>query len=239
MADPAAARASAPPKRWRSAPPATRRCWRSWRSNGTASRSTRGPVVVTGAAGGVGSMAVALLSRLGYQVVAVTGQVDAARLPDGARCRRDHRPRRTAGHAEAARQGTLGRRHRRGRRHDPRQRPVDDHGRRRGRRLRQRRGLRAATSVAPFILRGVSLLGIEFGPRAATARRIEAWDRLARDLDRDKLAAMTTTMPWSGIVNAAQRHRRRQGARPAGGGDRLRDRLRFPQTIVTLPVAMS
>ena len=47
------------------------------------------------------------------------------------------------------------------------------------------------TSVAPFILRGVALLGID-SVMAPKALRLEAWHRLARDLDHDKLAAMTT-----------------------------------------------
>ncbi|MBN9009662.1 MAG: oxidoreductase, partial [Rhizobiales bacterium] len=58
------------------------------------------------------------------------------------------------------------------------------------------------TSVAPFILRGISLLGID-SVRQPKAVRIAAWDRLAKDLDPKKLAAMTTRIPFSGIVNAA------------------------------------
>jgi acrylyl-CoA reductase (NADPH) len=48
--------------------------------------------------------------------------------------------------------------------------------------------------VAPFILRGVTLAGIDsvMAPKAA---RVEAWERLARDLDRTRLAAMTATRP--------------------------------------------
>ena len=63
-------------------------------------------------------------------------------------------------------------------------------------------GMELPTSVAPFILRGVSLLGID-SVRQPKAVRIEAWDRLAKQLDRTKLAAMTTRLPFSGIVNAA------------------------------------
>jgi acrylyl-CoA reductase (NADPH) len=63
-------------------------------------------------------------------------------------------------------------------------------------------GFELATSVAPFILRGVALLGIE-SSHAAPERRLAAWRRLARDIDREKLAGMTTAMPWSGLVNAA------------------------------------
>ena len=63
-------------------------------------------------------------------------------------------------------------------------------------------GFELATSVAPFILRGVSLLGIE-SVRAPKAQRLAAWKRLARDLDRAKLAAMTTLMGFDAIPNAA------------------------------------
>jgi acrylyl-CoA reductase (NADPH) len=45
-------------------------------------------------------------------------------------------------------------------------------------------------SVAPFILRGVKLIGIN-SVTASLARRLEAWERIARDLDRRKLAALT------------------------------------------------
>jgi acrylyl-CoA reductase (NADPH) len=50
------------------------------------------------------------------------------------------------------------------------------------------------TSVAPFILRGVTLAGVD-SAMAPKAARIEAWERLTRDLDRDKLKAMTETRP--------------------------------------------
>jgi acrylyl-CoA reductase (NADPH) len=55
-------------------------------------------------------------------------------------------------------------------------------------------GMDLATSVAPFILRAVTLAGID-SVMAPKARRIEAWNRLARDLDRKLLAAMTVTRP--------------------------------------------
>jgi acrylyl-CoA reductase (NADPH) len=59
------------------------------------------------------------------------------------------------------------------------------------------------TSVAPFILRGVSLRGIEsvYAPRE---RRLRAWSRLARDLDRDKLAQMTRAIALGDAFQAAQ-----------------------------------
>src|SRR5262249_1690482 len=55
-------------------------------------------------------------------------------------------------------------------------------------------GMDLPGSVAPFILRGVTLAGID-SVMARKARRIEAWSRLARDLDRAKLDAMTVTRP--------------------------------------------
>jgi acrylyl-CoA reductase (NADPH) len=51
-----------------------------------------------------------------------------------------------------------------------------------------------ATSVAPFILRGVTLCGVD-SVMAPLAKRVEAWNRLARDLDIAKLDAMTVTRP--------------------------------------------
>ena len=63
LAGAAARRADARATPWRSAPRATPRCSRSWRSSATASTPDRGPVVVTGAAGGVGSVAISLLSQ--------------------------------------------------------------------------------------------------------------------------------------------------------------------------------
>jgi acrylyl-CoA reductase (NADPH) len=161
-----------------------------------------GPVIVTGASGGLGSMAVALLSRLGYQVVAVTGKahehdyllslgageiIDRAELSGPAKLLGKER---WAGGIDAVGGPVLanviamtmagG--------------AVAACG--------NVAGFELATSVAPFILRGVSLLGIE-SSHAAPEKRREAWARLARDIDRDKLVAMTTLMPWSGLLNAA------------------------------------
>jgi acrylyl-CoA reductase (NADPH) len=161
-----------------------------------------GPVVVTGASGGVGSMAVALLSRLGYQVVAVTGKererdylrsLGAGEIIDRAELKGTPKllgKERFAGAIDAVGGPVLAN--------------VLS--------MTMAGGAVAAcgnvagfelhTSVAPFILRGVSLVGIE-SSHAAPERRIAAWTRLARDIDRDKLAEMTTLMPWSGIINAA------------------------------------
>jgi len=162
-----------------------------------------GPVVVTGAAGGLGSMAVSLLSRLGYQVVAVTGRanehdylaglgageiIDRAELSPPAKLLGKER---WAGGVDVVGGNILANVLSMTRRHGA----VAACG--------NAGGMELPTSVAPFILRGVSLLGIDsvYQPKE---RRIEAWARLARELDRDKLVEMTTTIPFSGIVNAAR-----------------------------------
>ena len=58
-------------------------------------------------------------------------------------------------------------------------------------------------SVAPFILRGVALLGID-SVMAPKALRQEAWTRLARDLDRSKLASMTRTIKLDDVIEAGR-----------------------------------
>ena len=60
------------------------------------------------------------------------------------------------------------------------------------------------TTVAPFILRGVSLLGIDSVNCPMTVR-LEAWRRLAGELDRRKLAAMTQTIPFAEVFEAGRR----------------------------------
>jgi acrylyl-CoA reductase (NADPH) len=64
-------------------------------------------------------------------------------------------------------------------------------------------GMDLPTSVAPFILRNVALLGVE-STMAPRSRRLEAWRRLASDLDHDKLAAMTTTMRLDEVIEAGR-----------------------------------
>jgi len=63
-------------------------------------------------------------------------------------------------------------------------------------------GMDFPSSVAPFILRGVTLAGVE-SVMAPRALREEAWSRLARDLDAAKLDAMTREISLSGAVPAA------------------------------------
>ena len=65
-------------------------------------------------------------------------------------------------------------------------------------------GMDLPATVAPFILRGVSLLGIE-SVHCPAPRRLEAWRRLAADLDRGKLAAMTETIPLDQVFDAGAR----------------------------------
>ena len=72
----------------------------------------RGPVIVTGAAGGVGSVAVAILSKLGYTVIASTGRPAEADYLKGLGCGRDHRAQGIDRRSAGARQGALGRWHR-------------------------------------------------------------------------------------------------------------------------------
>ena len=162
-----------------------------------------GPVVVTGAAGGVGSVAVALLSKLGWRVIASTGRVaEAAYLKNlGAQeiiSRSEHggEPRMLAKERWAA--------------------AIDSVGSKTLANVIAATsyggavaacglagGMDLPTSVAPFILRGVSLLGIE-SVNMKMPRRRQAWDRLARDLDREKLAAMTRTIELHEVPRVAE-----------------------------------
>jgi len=162
----------------------------------------KGPVVVTGAAGGVGSVAIAILSKLGYEVLASTGRPEEADYLKGlgasdiiARDELSGQPRalnkeRFAGGVDAVGSTTLAN-----------VLSMTKYG-----------GAVAAcglaggmdlpTTVAPFILRGVSLIGVD-SVMAPKARRIEAYSRLVRDLDHDKIAAMTTTIGLADVPAAA------------------------------------
>ena len=163
-----------------------------------------GPVVVTGAAGGVGSVAVTLLARLGYQVTASTGRpqeadylkdLGAAEVIDRAELAGPVKPlakERWAGGIDSVGSTTLAN-----------MLSMTKYG-----------GAVAAcglaggmdlpTSVAPFILRGVSLLGID-SVHCPQNRRQEAWRRLDSDLDRGKLEAMTTQIGLPEVIETAGR----------------------------------
>jgi acrylyl-CoA reductase (NADPH) len=165
---------------------------------------SRGPVVVTGAAGGVGSVAVAILKKLGYHVIAATGRAEE----------RDYLT--DLGAAEIiARDELMG---------EPKMLDkerwaggVDTVGSKILANIiamtkaggavsacGNAAGMDLPTSVAPFILRGVSLLGINSVTLPKPLRE-EAWARLVTDLDRDKLKAMTTTIGFGEIKEKAQK----------------------------------
>ena len=162
----------------------------------------RGPVVVTGAAGGVGSVATALLSRLGYHVVASTGRpsesayltgLGATDIIDRGELSGPAKPlakERWAGGIDAVGSHTLAN-----------VLSMTSYGGAVAA-CGLAQGMDLPSSVAPFILRGVSLLGID-SVMAPRELRLEAWRRLADDLDHGKLAALTTTIGFDGIIAAA------------------------------------
>jgi len=163
----------------------------------------KGEIVVTGAAGGVGSVAIALLSRLGYRVVASSRRKDsegayltglgAAEVIDAADLSGPARPlarERWAGAVDAVGSHTLAN--------------VLSQTRYGGvvTACGLAQGLDLPGSVAPFILRGVTLAGVDSVMRPAPDRR-DAWSRLARDLDLAKLDAMTTHAPLDDVPRLA------------------------------------
>jgi acrylyl-CoA reductase (NADPH) len=163
-----------------------------------------GEVLVTGATGGVGSIAVAVLARLGYRVIAATGKtaegaylqrLGARDLIDRAELAAPGKPlqkERWAAVVDAVGSHTL------------------------ANALAQTRygGVVAACGLAqggdlpatvmPFILRGVTLVGVE-SVMAPLALRQVAWDRLARDLDVALLESMIEEVDLEGALEGAQR----------------------------------
>jgi acrylyl-CoA reductase (NADPH) len=151
----------------------------------------KGDILVTGAAGGVGSVAIALLSGLGYRVIASTGRkqsegdyltsLGASEILDRGELSAPGRPlakERWAGAIDSVGSHTL------------------------ANALAQTRyggvvaacglaqGMDLPASVAPFILRAVTLVGID-SVMCPVHRRTQAWSRLARDLNLARLDAMT------------------------------------------------
>ncbi|MGL5362948.1 MAG: MDR family oxidoreductase, partial [Bosea sp. (in: a-proteobacteria)] len=160
-----------------------------------------GPVLVTGAAGGVGSVAIALLKKAGWHVIASTGRPEEADYLKGLGAAEiiDRNELSVAGRPMGKERWAAA---------------VDSVGShtlanvlamtRYGGAVAAcglAQGMDLPASVAPFILRGVALLGVD-SVMCPKPRRIEAWARLARDLDRDSLAAMTKTIPLSEVVEA-------------------------------------
>jgi acrylyl-CoA reductase (NADPH) len=163
-----------------------------------------GEVLVTGATGGVGSVAIAVLAQLGHQVVAATGKANeaeylkalgASAVIDRNELSAPGKPlqkERWAGVVDAVGSHTL------------------------ANALAQTRyggavaacglaqGMDLPASVAPFILRGVALLGVD-SVMAPMHLREQAWTRLARDLDPKLLASMTTEIGLDEAVAAAQK----------------------------------
>lgn len=167
-------------------------------------RPEDGPVVVTGASGGVGSVSVALLAKAGYEVVAATGRAEnheylrglgAARFLGRDELDRDSKPLESDSWAGA----------------------VDTVG---GRTLATlaaqiRRagaisvcgnagGFQLPTTVFPLILRGVALLGIDSN-YCPQLRRQAAWNRLARDISTTQIDSWTETVPLRDVPDAAAR----------------------------------
>lgn len=161
-----------------------------------------GEVLVTGSTGGVGSVAIALLSKAGFNVVAATGKASeadylkklgATSVIDRAELAAAGKPlqkERWAGVVDAVGSHTL------------------------ANACAQTRyggavaacglagGMDLPASVAPFILRGVSLLGID-SVMAPHARRLKAWERLARDLDASALDLIAKEVSLAQSVSAA------------------------------------
>ncbi|HZT86814.1 MAG TPA: MDR family oxidoreductase [Stellaceae bacterium] len=164
-----------------------------------------GDVLVTGAAGGVGSVAVALLARLGHRVVASTGraqlrdyltELGAAELLDrAALAQKPSRPldsERWAGAVDAVGGATLA--------------TILTQ-------LKYRSSVAACglaggsdlpATVIPFLLRGVNLLGID-SVMCPQAERLEAWNRVVRDMPFDRLARISRTVPLSALPELAPR----------------------------------
>lgn len=163
----------------------------------------KGAVVVTGAAGGVGSVAVAVLAKLGYRVIASTGRAEeeaylkslgAAEIIPRSELSAEPRmlgKERWAGGVDSVGSKTLAN----VLASTSYQGAVAACG--------LAGGMDLPTSVAPFILRGVSLLGID-SVQMPMPRRRQAWERLARDLDVKKIATMTKTIPLSEVRTAAE-----------------------------------
>lgn len=165
-------------------------------------KPSAGEIVVTGAAGGVGSVAIALLSQLGYSVVAVTGrpsdadylkQLGATEIIERAQFSAPGKPlskERWAGAVDVVGSHTLAN--------------ICAATKYRG--VVAACGLAAGmdfpATVAPFILRGVTLVGID-SVMCPREDRLEAWRRLGQDLDLEKLGAISAEVPLAEAIPLA------------------------------------
>lgn len=163
----------------------------------------RGPVLVTGAAGGVGSFAVALLARAGWRVIASTGrpaeepylrQLGASSVIDRAELSGKARPlasERWAAAVDAVGSNTLAN-----------ALSMTSYGGAVAA-CGLAQGMDLPASVAPFILRGVALLGIE-SVKAPKPVRQAAWERIAAGVGAEALALMTErTVGLDGVFDVA------------------------------------
>jgi acrylyl-CoA reductase (NADPH) len=161
-----------------------------------------GPIVVTGAAGGVGSVAVAILAKLGFSVIATTGRTQEADYLKGLGAAEILDRKELSAPAKAlAKERWAG--------------GIDSVGSTTLANLLSMTryggaiaacglagGMDLPGSVAPFILRGVCLYGID-SVMCPLPKRNEAWKRLEKDLDRQKLATITTEIGLSELPDAA------------------------------------
>ena len=162
-----------------------------------------GAVVVTGAAGGVGSVSVAVLAKLGWQVIAVTGRPEEADYLKGLGASQiiERKELSSPGRPLAKERWIAG---------------VDSVGSHTLANVLAStkyggaiaacglaQGLDLPATVAPFILRNVALLGVE-SVMCPKPKRIEAWNRLVQDLDLAKLATITQKIAFEDIIPTAQ-----------------------------------
>jgi acrylyl-CoA reductase (NADPH) len=161
-----------------------------------------GPILVTGAAGGVGSIAIALLSKLGFHVIASTGRPQEADFLMGLGAKE------IIDRNELSAPGKpLGKERWSG--------AIDTVGSHTLANVLAQttyggiiaacglaQGMDLPSSVAPFILRGVTLRGVD-SVMAPRELRIKAWQRIAADLPREKLSALSTTIGFDGLIDAA------------------------------------
>ena len=163
----------------------------------------QGPAIVTGAAGGVGSVAVALLKAAGWHVIASTGRTSEAdylkglgadEIIDRNELSEPGRPLGKecwAAGVDAVGSHTLAN--------------VIAQTKYRGAvaACGLAQGMDLPSSVAPFILRGVSLLGID-SVLCPKPERIAAWNRLAQDMDLDTLGSMTSHIGFDQVMDTAR-----------------------------------
>ncbi len=161
-----------------------------------------GPVVVTGANGGVGTVAIAILSKLGFEVIASTGrpneadflkELGATEIIDRAELSEAGRPlgkERWAGGVDAVGSHTLANVIAQ----------TNYGGAVAACGLAQ--GFDLPATVMPFILRGVALLGVD-SVMASKEKRMAAWNRIVTDLDLGKLQSLTTEIGFGDIIPAA------------------------------------